>query len=160
MGRQVTTELIIKTASLSNKAITRIGNILNSLGKLSLIAFTFLSGIVTISINSYRKSERSLNSLNRSLINQGIYSRRASADYQAMAKALDELSKFTDDEIISAQASLQNFIGQQEITQELMQAVIDFASAQNVSLKSAAEQFGKSLSSNTNALMRYGIILD
>lgn len=111
-------------------------------------------------IAAYREQERAVNMLNQSLINQGIYSRETSQEYQDLASALQKVTTFGDEQIIQAQSLIQNQIGSQKVTADLTKATLDFAAAQGMDLKSAADLVGKSIGTNTNALARYGIEID
>src|SRR5690606_16796265 len=57
-------------------------------------------------------------------------------------------------------ASLQAYLGQTEITRELMEATLNLASAKKIDLAAAAELVGKSIGTSTNALARQGIEID
>ena len=76
------------------------------------------------------------------------------------ASALQEVTTYGDEAIISGQA----FLAQMKLTetqiQQLTPAVLDFAKAKGIDLKTAFDLVSKSVGSSTNALSRYGIQID
>lgn len=125
-----------------------------------VIAAVILYKGITASLAAWREQESSVSALNQALINQGMYTRELSQQYQDMALAFQKETIYGDEEVLAAQASLQPFLHGKRISQELMQAVVDFASGNQVSLSSAASAIGKTIGTSTNALMRYGIAID
>jgi hypothetical protein len=124
------------------------------------IAVVAVVGFAGKSISAWKKQEKSINALNQSLIKQGIFTQKLSKQYQDLALALQMETTFADESIIQAQSSLQNFIGAQEISQDLMRSILDFSAGMNVDLNTAVRLVGQSVSSSTNALSRYGIEID
>jgi hypothetical protein len=124
------------------------------------LAFAAFTGIIGGSIAAFRGQELAVEQLNVSLKNQGIFTEELSKKYQAQATALQNLTTFGDEQIIAAQATLQGFLGQAEVTEELTRATLDLAAAKKIDLASAAELVGKSVGTSTNALMRQGIEID
>lgn len=77
------------------------------------------------------------------------------------ASGLQNITTFGDEAILSAQAMLQQLANlDQEGLQRVTPAVLDFSAAMGIDLETAATLVGKSLSSSTNALTRYGIEID
>lgn|SRR3990167_2000049 len=109
------------------------------------------------SITAYAEQERAVNELSTAMISQGIFSEELKNKYIAMSEALQKTTAFGDEQIISAQAVLQSYVGQKEVTQELIQATLDFAAAKKVDLASAAELIGKTIGGTINSLSRYGV---
>jgi len=124
------------------------------------VSFVGITSAIKKSVAAYRVQEKAINALNQSLKTQGIYTDALSKKYQANASALQKVTTFGDEAIIGAQSLLQNYIGQLEVTPELTKSILDFATAQKIDLKSAADLVGKSIGSSTNALTRYGIEVD
>lgn len=158
--KQKVVDIAIIMKEIGESTILRSGTTLASVGKLIGATATLITTIAVGAIASYRSYERTLNSLNQSLISAGIYTKDLSDEYQRNAQELSKTSIFSANEIKDAEAELQLFIGQNKITKPLIQAIIDFASAKRISLDAAVTVFGKSLGSNTNVLQRYGIALD
>jgi hypothetical protein len=111
-------------------------------------------------LEQFRKQELAVNSLNTAMVAQGVYTRELSDQYQEMAKSLQKVTLYSDDQIIQAQAQLQSFLGTTQVTKELTMATLDFATANRKDLATSAEIVGKSITSATNALQREGIAVD
>ena len=90
-----------------------------------------------------RKLEQALGSVNTGLLNQ--------------ASALQEVTSFGDEAIISAQSLLAAFIKDEDQLKKATIATLDLAAAKGMDLNSAADLLGKTLGSSTNSLSRYGI---
>lgn len=152
--------LLLKIKETGSAALSKIEASFEAIKQVALGAFAAISAALAYSIKEYREQEMAVSSLNQSLVQQGIYSRQLSKDYQDMADALSKKTKFDDDQIITAQAAMQNYLGETKITKELMQATLDLAQAKGMDLKSAAEIVAKSIGTSTNALARQGVKLN
>ena len=73
------------------------------------------------------------------------------------AAALQQVSTFGDETIISAQALIGAFVKDEEQIKLATQATLDLAAAKGMDLVVAADLVSKTLGSSTNALSRYGI---
>ncbi len=73
------------------------------------------------------------------------------------ASALQQLTGFGDENIITAQSALAAYIEEEESIKRATKATLDFASAKGMDLAAAADLVGKTVGSSTNALSRYGI---
>ena len=73
------------------------------------------------------------------------------------ASAMQELTRFGDEEIIQAQALIASFVEEEDAIIRATEATLDLASAKNMDLRAAADLVSKSVGSSTNALTRYGI---
>lgn len=149
--------LLLRIKSAGEEAIDKIGVKFEDLKKIALGALGLISAAIIKGVAEYRETEEATNSLTRAMINNGIYSKQLKDQYIEQANALASVSKFEGDQIIAAQAALQQQIGSIKITKELTQAILDFATAQKMDVASAAELVGKSIGTSTNALGRYGI---
>ncbi len=105
---------------------------------------------------AYAENEKAINSLNQAMVNQGIYTTELSDKYHEMAESIQKVTTFSHDQVTQAQAILQGFIGQREVTEELVMATANLATKTG-SLESAAQMMGKSIGSSTNALRRQGV---
>lgn len=155
---EATLLLAIKTAGES--VLSKTGDALASLGKIAVAAYAAANAAAAASIHAYREQEVATNALNQALVTQGIYSKSLSDSYQKMASELQKVTTYGDEQIVSAQAQLQKYLGQTKITKELTSATLDFATAMHMDLDSAAIAVGKSIGTSTNALGRYGIQID
>lgn len=159
MAKQEAT-LLLKVKQSGEKVISNISAGIAKIGKVSLGIFTAIGASAGVALRAWRGQELAVNQLNQSLIQQGIFSKKLSSEYQTMAAQLQKVTQFGDEAIISAQAQLQAYLGQEKITKDLTKAVLDFSAAQGVDLKTAAGLVGKAIGSSTNALSRYGIEID
>ncbi len=115
---------------------------------------------VAAAVDAYREQEEAVNELTQSMINQGTFTEDLRAEYLNLASALQSVTTFGDEQIVSAQAILQAHIGNRKVTEELTLATLNLATAKKMDLASAAELIGKTISSETNMLSRYGVQID
>ena len=132
-----------------DRFVITMGDVMDAVKK----AAEFLSSFV----EAYREQEEATNRLSQAMVNQGMYTTELRKKYEEQAEALQKVTQFSDDQIISAQAQLQANIGQKEISEKLTRATLDLAAAKGIDLASAAEIMGKAISNNTSMLTRYGI---
>lgn len=159
MAKEEATLLIkIKEAGsdILDRVVITLGDIIGIVKSVS----NAIVGFGVRAIESYGEQEQAVNKLNQSMVQQGIFSKALSDDYQKQATQLQRLTTFGDEQIISAQGTLQQFIGQQKVTQELTLATLNLAQAKGIDLNTAAQLVGKTIGSETNALSRLGIEVD
>lgn len=123
-------------------------------------AARFLYQTILEGVEAYRVQEEAVGELNQSMINQGVYSAGLQRKYLDLASALGEVTKFGDEQIVSAQAILQKHLGNREVTEDLVKATLDLATAKKMDLASAAELVGKTINGENNALSKHGVHLD
>lgn len=160
MPSQNEATLLLKIQRLGEEALSKTADALKTIGAIGATVFASISGFVALATRAYRESEEATNALNQSLITQGIYTKELSGRYQEMAAELQKTTTFSDDAIVSAQALLQAYLGQKEISKELITATLDLATAKKMDLNSAAEIVGKTIGTNVNTLKRHGIEID
>lgn len=160
MAKNTEASLILRIKEVGAATLDKIEASLGAIKEVAMASFAAISAAIAFSIKEYKEQELAINQLNTSLVNQGIYTRQLSQEYQGLADALSKKTKFDDDEIVAAQAAMQNYLGQTKITKELMQATLDLAAAKGIDLKSAAELVAKSIGTSTNALARQGVKLN
>lgn len=141
-----------KTESLNDK--------LEKLSVAAGIAFAAATAEIGLSVRAYATQEEATNRLSQAFITQGIYSRQLVESYRAQADAIQNKTGVDNEAIVSGQTLLQGYLGQKTITQDLTQAVVDFATAQKIDLESAFDLVGKSVAGQVNALGRYGVQLN
>lgn len=149
--------LLIRIKTAGEESLKNAGIAFEDLKKIAIGSFALISGAIIKGVAEFRETEEATNSLTRSMINNGIYSKQLKDQYLEQSNALAALSIYESDQIITAQSALQQQIGSVKITKELTQAILDFATAQKMDVASAAEVVGKSIGTSTNALGRYGI---
>lgn len=160
MAKKEEAKLLLKIKETGSGALNKTKLLVAGIGAAVVAAGAAVVGFVSKSISAYKEQERAVNSLNQSLVQQGIFTQDLSQEYQRNAAELQKLTTFGDEAIISAQAQIQGYIGQEKVTKDLTKAILDFATAQQIDLKSAADLVGKTIGSSTNALSRYGISID
>jgi len=119
--------------------------------------FLALAGAATVVTNFFKKTISAAMEAEKaeaSLRQQLGYTSQALLD---QAKALQKLTVYEDDSIISAQARIAAFTKDEEQIKKLTEATLDLASAKGMDLNNAADLLAKSFGSSTNALARYGI---
>jgi hypothetical protein len=159
MAKKSESTLLLKIKSTGEEALEKAGSALAAIGQVGAAAFGILAGAAAGAIHAYKESEEVVNSLNQTLINNGIYTKSLSDEYQKMAAALQKKSTYSDEDIMKAQTQLQLYLGQTKITKELLQGTLDLAAAKKMDLTSAAEMVGKSIGTETNILARHGVYL-
>jgi hypothetical protein len=113
------------------------------------------------SIEAANEQENAIIQLDSALANIGVTNSEVSQRAQEYASALQKVTLYGDESIISAQAML---VAQAKLTDDGLnratEATLDLASRMGMDLKTASDLVGKTLGSSTNALSRYGITVD
>lgn len=145
MAEKNETQIVITAKDLASDALTKIGGVL--VGALSISAVAAFGKAAVAAASEQEQAEmklaQALGYSSEALINQ--------------ASALQKTTKYADEQIISAQASLAMFTKNETQLKQLTKATLDFAAAKGLDLTSAADIVGKSLGSETSMLGRYGI---
>ena len=105
------------------------------------------------SLEAYDKQQSAVQSLTTALGHQSIALER-------QASALQAKTKFGDEEIIQGQAYLAMLGLTEKQIHKITPAIVDFAAAKGMDLKSSFDLAGKSIGSETNALKRYAISIE
>jgi len=100
------------------------------------------------------KAEKNLD-LTLKLLNIGTD--QSSQGFFDLAASLQKVTTFGDEAILGAQNILLRFTKSEEATRNLSEGVLDLSSALGLDLNAAAQLIGKTVSSSTNALTRYGV---
>lgn len=141
-----------KTEGLSNK--------LETIAKASAVAFAALTGEVVLATKAFGESQEIQNRLVTAMQNQGVYTKALEKKYDDLASSLQDLTGHDDDAIKSAMAVAQSMIGQQEVTQDLTQSILDLAAGKKMDLEASAELISKGINGQTTALKKAGIEID
>lgn len=152
--------LWLKIKETGADVLDKIGSGLSGIGKLGQAAFTLLAGVVTKAVYEFAQQEAAVNKLSQAMVQQGMYTTELRKEYEEMAKVLEANSTFSGDQVIAAQAAMQQQLGQIKITQELTNAVADYAAATGKSLPDAAESVARSVATSKNSLKAHGIELN
>ena len=107
------------------------------------------------------EQEKAVTALNASLTNTSTYSAQFSQALQDNASALQKLTIYGDEAILSGTALMQN-IGNMsaDVLPKAQKAALGLAAAYGMSLETAFQMVGKAAAGNTAPLGRYGIVLD
>lgn len=82
---------------------------------------------------------------------------------EALKKQAEEVGKglkIKADEITAAQASLANYIKEEDSIKRLIPAITNLAAAKRISLVDAADKVGKAINTNTESIGKYGIAIE
>jgi hypothetical protein len=158
MAKNSEATLLLRIKTEGENLLSKLKGALTDIRTWAAAAFAALTS--GAAVMAFREAEAATNKLNQSLVNNGIYTKALSADYEKIAKDLQGVTAFEDDAIKAAMAQMQAYLGQTKITKELMTATLDLAAAKKIDLSTAAEMVGKSIGTGTNALGRQGIELD
>ncbi len=139
-------------AAVLDKLVFTFGDIVN--------AAKAVGQVLMSTVDEFRKQEEAINSLNQTMINNGAYTTELRNKYLDYASALQQTTTFADEEAIAATSVLQTYLKQIPVTEELLRATADLATAKKMDLASAAELVGKTIGTETNALARSGIEVD
>jgi hypothetical protein len=152
--------LLIRIKEVGSDVLDKIGSGIGAIADKAAVVATALVGFGTAAVAAFRESEKSSNELTQAMVNQGMYTSELKQKYVDLAAALQAKTQFDDDAIVAAQATLQTYLGQTEVTSELTMATLNLAAAKGIDLKSAAEMVGKTIGTETNALARQGVQID
>jgi hypothetical protein len=150
-------ELLLKIKTAGAEQLEKLQESFDAIKELGVAAFAAISAVVLKAIDDYREQEEATNSLTRAMVNNGVYSKELADAYLEQASALQQVSIYGDEQIISAEGILQSYLGQTKVSKELTQATLDLATAKKIDLATAAELVGKTIGTNTNALARNGV---
>ncbi len=85
---------------------------------------------------------------------------KSTKSLQRYASALQKVSTFGDEAIIEAQSLIASFVKEESQVKSLIKVTLDFAAAKKVELSVAADLITKTFASSTNALSRYGLVVE
>jgi len=149
--------LLLKIKEVGSEALSKVTGLLSGIADAAKYVGAGLVSFGALAVAAFREQEEATNQLSQAMVNQGIYSNELADKYQKQASALQALTTFGDEQIIGAQAILQAYVGQREVTKELTMATLNLAAAKKMDLSSAAEAVAKTIGTSTNALARQGI---
>jgi hypothetical protein len=141
----------------AKKETEELSNQLGTIAKVSAVAFAALTAEIALSVVAFAESEAAANKLTTAMQNQGIYSKDLLESYQAQADKLSELTGISDEAIVRSQATLQGYLGEIKVTEDLTTAIADLAAAKGMDLEQASQLVGKAIDGNVGVLKRYGV---
>lgn len=149
--------LLLRIKTAGEEALDKLSSSFGAIATAGAAAFGLISAAIIKGVGEYAQQEQAVNSLTRTMVNNGIYSAQLRDAYLAQADALSKVTLFGDEQIIQAQASFSQQARGLELTKESTQAILDFAQAQGMDAAQAANLVGKAVGTSNNALARYGI---
>ena len=157
-------EQLIAGLKGANRAISSFGSKFRAdFGALALASAAAGAAVAAAAfktIKAFGIQEQAIESLNQALRNQGAFTAEATQELQDHASALQKVTTFGDETIISLQAQLVSFGLTGDALKDVTKTTLDFASAKKIDLKVAADLVGKAFVGETGSLSRYGIIID
>jgi len=136
---------------------------INQIGIAATASFVVLSKGLKDIMSSYEEQELAIARLNQQLENWGNYSDDVSQSLITQAEALQEVTRYADKEIISAQAMLGSFRLNAEQIKELTPLLLDVATmttkitGSELTLEGAAKMVGLALEGQAGRLRQAGI---
>lgn len=118
----------------------------------------FFDVLVTDGINGAIETEDNINRLNQALASNGKYSKSASDELVKYASALQQTTKFSDDQVLSTQALISTYarLGTKELKQAT-QAALDLSVAYGINLEQATRMVGKAAAGEADAFSKLKI---
>ena len=141
----------------SFKNLVKLGAIIGG----AFLAVRKLTNFIRDNLDAYGQQERAITELNSALEATGKYTPQLSEELQQLASDLQDTTTYGDEATLSAMAMLQSLADLSgEGLKQAIPLVQDLAAGMKIDLETAASLMGKTLGSTTNALSRYGLVLD
>jgi len=156
-----------KTKKAVESAKTRVGSLTKVVksyyAEMATVAGAVYGAVKVVKdlTNAYGVQQQSIAKLNAALKSTGIYTPTLSKELQNLASRLQGVTTYGDEATLQAAALLQSLGNlNAEGLKQAIPLVQDLAAGLGIDLETAASLVGKTLGSSTNALSRYGIVLD
>jgi len=160
----VVIEAQMKGFNDSMASLAKFGLAFNGLEKAVKLATEPMKKFISMSneaLQAYGFQEKAIIKLNTALKTHGNYSAKASADLQDFASSLQQVTTIGDEAILSMQGLLASVGGlDADGIKKVTPGILDMAAAWGISEQTMAGLVAKTLGSTTNALTRYGIVID
>jgi len=160
MAKNAEASLLLRIKQQGAEALKKVEENLEAIRNRAALASTALTAFMGLTVKKFAEQEEAQNALTQSLTNQGLEVDRLTRRYTELAGALQDKTIQDDDAIVKGIALAQSYAGQLELTEDLIEATVDFAAATGTDLEQAFTMVGKSIGTNTNALARNGVQLD
>lgn len=148
-----------KGAKATDSSLKKVDNRLTSMGRSALTASAGFLGAAGLIVGfkkavaaageqeqAEKRLEVALGGVNQSLLDQ--------------ASALQQQTVFGDESIIGVQASVAAFTKNEDAIKQVTAATLDMTAATGMDLKAAGDLIAKTFGSSTNALARYGVVVE
>jgi len=160
MSDQKEATLWLKIKQTGTEILGSIADNIDNIGIIAGSVFALATAAIAKTVAEFGEADQGVQQLNRAMINAGVYTEDLSKQYVDLASNLQKVTAYSDDEIIAAQRTIQQKIGNMKVTEDLTKAVLDFAAAEQMDVVQAADLVGKTIGTQTNALARQGIEID
>jgi hypothetical protein len=159
VAKNAEANLLVKIKQTGKEAITSVGKALDDVKVQAAVAGAAIAGFIGVTVKKYGEQEQAEKDLRQSLKAQGLEVDSLFKKYTDLASAVQAKTTMDDTAIIKGIALAQSFMGQLEITEELINATVDYAAATGTDLNTAFTAVGKTIGTSTNALSRQGVEL-
>jgi hypothetical protein len=133
-------------------AVKAVDVLSNAFFKLGSVALSSFKSAISEGLNA----EASLNKFNASLRAAGLFSQGTSQSFQQFASAMQDATKFTDDEVLALSSLSLNYAKNEEQAKKLTKAAIDLSAATGQSAEDALRQLGGTLEGSAGKLAKLG----
>lgn len=111
------------------------------------------------SLKSFGNSQQAVTAFELALKNQGLEVKRTSAEFQAFATQLQQVTTFSDEAILGSGKLLTSFGLTGEELKKTTKSALDLATGLKIDLTTATMILGKAAVGETGTLARYGIVI-
>lgn len=133
---------------------------LASTAKVAGAAFAALTAEILFSAKAYTDGQIAAQRMERSLQNQGIYTKELAENYLEQAGAIQKLVGADDDAVVSMLSLLQAQVGNMKISKEMTEAIVSLSLAKQMDLQATSDLIGKGINGQTMALQKLGIHIE
>ncbi|RLE25614.1 MAG: hypothetical protein DRJ50_02590 [Actinobacteria bacterium] len=149
------------TGPATDKATAGLGRMKNMIGGIGLaIVAAKIGKFMKDSTDAAAEQQRVFNSLAVGLGNAGVAYNDVGRELQSMFTQLQETTKYGDTDTAQTLQKLVTITGDYDAAMKLLEPTLDFATAMQIDLATAARLTGQAATGMTGTLSRYGIVLD
>lgn len=146
-----------KTVKKSSASMLKAGAAIGA----AVVAFRTLNRVMNDLQEAYYKQEQAETMFQAALRATGTEAEVSAKNIFKFASELQQITIYGDEAILSATSLLQSLAKLNEDgLKKIMPLMLDFSTGMKVDLNAAMSLVGKTLGSTTNALSRYGIVID
>jgi len=147
-------------SKLDSKGFDAARKKLNDVAKVGLAMGAALAAVGYKAAKAAGIQERAELTLAQAMKQAGTFTKEAFEHNKKYASSLQKMTEYGDEAILGVQKMLTNFGVEGEMLDKLTAATLDLAAAKKMDLTAAADLVAKSVGSTTNALTRYGIVVE
>lgn len=132
----------------------------SNLTKIAAAGFAVFTGSIALSVVKFGEADQASRKLGEALQAQGIYTDDLKEKYIGYAEAVSAATGIEAKDIEQAQATIQTYLGEREVTQELTEAIANYAVAKGITLVEAANKLGKAIDGNAQRMAAEGLVVN